>query len=242
MKTKPITNLIIKKSLRDSIDGTEGKCFIDKDKVFKLYKQVKPINKVMDFSQYKSDSIAFPLHYLKDFKDNFIAGEVMKYFNKPSLYVSLKNDKTNIDKLVSNFCKLMIEIREYPEIFMNDMFSGNILYDENGFVLIDTSSWVIHQNKNFSQTNISIIANEIMEIIVEIYMELNDYILEQNKRKFTRYGEIGEELYNVLSMTSYDSDSLLEILELYRELVFRVLGVKVETLEDIYNNKRVFKK
>lgn len=242
MKTKPITNLIINKSLRTTLDGSDARCFIDKDKIFKLYKRTKPINSITDFSSYKSDSIAFPLYYLDDFIKDFIAGEVMNYFNKQRLYQSLHNGQTNIDKLVANYGKLRHDIKKFPEIYMNDLFSGNILYDETGFTLVDTTKWNVDEKKDYAYANISVVANEIMEIIVEDYMELNGFILEKIKPNFLKYGEMGADLYNLLSMTSYNGDSLLEILDLYRELVFRVLGVKIETLDDIYNNQGVFKR
>ena len=47
--------------------GSQGFCFVQKDIIKKIYFEKMRLD--YDFTKYKSEKIAFPIHYLYDYRD-----------------------------------------------------------------------------------------------------------------------------------------------------------------------------
>ena len=125
----------------DSLSGCTGYCFIEGNKIIKIYNRSYALSEVDNMSSYSSSRISFPIEYIK--RMNRYYGEIMPYYNVSNILDSFKI-KCDIDKLISNYFIIVNEMRKFPEIMMNDLSYPNILYDEEkGFYLIDITNWKI---------------------------------------------------------------------------------------------------
>ena len=218
--------------------GSQGFCLVKGKKIFKIY--FNPCENVCDLSNYKSKKISFPIHYLynqNNLSSNMCVGEIMPYYNKKQITWSL-NEKTIIDLLVKHYFELRKEIDKFPEILMDDLCTANILYnDENGFSIIDTTTWDVDKNKDFSQYNKMLFDFEVCERIVDGILNImpktiTDYEFYHNIKK---YGSLGISLFNALESTLNDKYELLNILNLLQEIANKYSLEPIKTLGDAQN-------
>ena len=228
-----------------NLAGVQGFCRVKRDIIQKIY--YKKREKKYDFTKYRSSKIAFPINYLYDyrnFSNKYIVGEEMVYFPKREITDSI-DSKTKIEDLIRNYYEIVQEIRKYKEISMNDLCSPNILYDsKSGFSLIDTTSWIIDETKDFSEYNIRKLEFELCDILLDSVLFIRESTLTNPifYHNLMRYGEDGKKLLNALRSTLDDDYQLIDILSLYRFISLKYGLKPIKTLEDMENYTKKLKK
>ncbi len=212
--------------------GKEGACyFLDSKTIIKLFHILRG-NRKINFKGYKSDNIAFPIdiYYYDD--TNLIEGYTMNYLKGMSLSKGFDSSLL-IDDLKNAYNKIRMEIEKYPNIYMDDLVSVNILYDynSNNFNIIDTSKW--YKKKDAKLINISklnaILIDKLLDILKNSYKE----IINEDSKLNLLYQE-----YNNILMGFQYLEKVYNP-ELFLEFVDRLVKIlnnrekKVETIGDL---------
>ena len=212
--------------------GKEGACyFLDSKTIIKLFHILRG-NRKINFKGYKSNNIAFPIdiYYYDD--TNFIEGYTMNYLKGMSLSKEFDSSLL-IDDLKNAYNKIRIEIENYPDIYMDDLVSVNILYDynSNNFNIIDTSKW--YKKKDAKLVNISrlnaILIDRLLEIVKNSYKDIIEHdpklnLLYQEYNNILMGFQYLEKVYNPELFLEF-VDRLVKIVNNYNE--------KVETIGDL---------
>lgn len=241
-------NSLLKKYNGDIfLRGKDGFCLVRDDLIYKVYFLPKYNTCFYDFSGYKSDLIAFPLHYLYNFRmfsNDIVVGEIMPYHAKKTIINSIIGS-TDVHNLIKNYSLMICELEKYPEIMMQDLVSSNILYNENdGFSLIDTFDWLINEKCNYFLLNKRWFDFELSSLLLGNLLELNffsvdDYNFQNNLMKF---GKSGVDLLRAIQLTLDDEYQIFEILNLYCWL-FKKAGLKsIKTIDDMKEYTKRLKK
>lgn len=225
--------------------GVQGFCLVkDNNMIQKIYFNSKDMRKVFDLSCYRSDKIAFPYYYLFDSLDDLqVVGEVMPYYDMESITTSL-NYSCNIDKFIYHYYAMLEEIKKFPEVWMYDVCSPNVLYnEEKGFSLIDTTDWKISSDIDYSKNNIGQFINDISEIIVRDLLGIYPITLCNTdfQRNLSKYGKKGEELFKLFWASVHDPSHIIEILEIYK-LMFGYNNHRIKTFGDMEKYTKKLKK
>ena len=228
-------------------DGSQGFCYVKDGQISKIYYEPRKLK--YDFSKYKSSKIAFPVCYLYDKNaDSFqnVVGELMDFFPGKSLAWSIDED-IKIDKFIKQYIEIIDEIKRHLEILMIDLSYPNILYNrEKGFHLIDSTSWIINEENGIGNTciNIDHLNIAINETILKDYLEtmtlsFNPYFFKNLKRM----GVNGKNLSKLLEFSiKMGRWSIVELLELYKEIFKNCDLGTVETFSDIKKYTKMLKK
>lgn len=219
--------------------GYEGKCFIEGDKILKFYFFSKEKKDFIDLSVYHSPYISFPINYFEIFGK--IVGEEMPYFNKLKINESI-NIETDLQLLKQNYVNILKEISKFKELYMDDMCKVNILYNENGFSLIDTSRWQMRDINNSRQVSNEALFNEyLMDRVSEVLNICRFNIDCSLKDGLLSKGKIGEDILNLLKNALRDSFYLIEVLEAFEHMYNKEYGNCPKTLGDIENYTKILK-
>lgn len=225
------------------IFGTEGFCYIDNDLIYKIY--FSYLDREFDFSIFKSPYISFPINYLYDrnFKEtDKVVGEIMPYFDKKDISKSISNDVLLSD-IKKHSVSIIEEIKKFPNIQMNDLCWVNLLYNEEGFSIIDTTSWII-TDKGVSEYNIKkfygCLAWRIALEKLGLYNEiLKNEVFINNLLKF---GAKGKELMKVILAIINNDYQVLPMIDLYQEIALKDDYGDIKTVGDMENYTKKLKK
>ena len=219
--------------------GYEGKCFIEGDKILKFYFFSKEKKDFVDLSIYHSPYISFPINYFEFFDK--IVGEEMPYFRKDCIKNSI-GEETNYNLLKKNYLNIMKELVKFKEIYMQDLCYVNVLYDETGFNIIDTTQWDLRINKNRSFESNESLFNESLLKIISSVIDLNEYDIEWSfKNAMLKRGQVGIDLLNLIKNGRRDTAYLNEMFELYAFLCNKEYGKEIKTLEDAKKYAKMLK-
>ena len=227
---------IKKNNLSNLGSGREGCChYIGEGKVLKIFFTPKT-RKEISFVGYKSDMIAFPIdiYYYEDSK--MVAGYTMNYLLGSDIYKGLPKSIL-ISDLISAYNKIRQEVENFPNIYMCDLASVNILYDEinKQINIIDTNCW--YKKKDSFKRNISHIDGEL---ITSIMHKFNSEEIEKYPKLFKLYQEYKNILRGFRYLDKiYDENLFLNFLE---ELVniSRNFNDNVEFVDDL--GEKILKK
>lgn len=223
--------------------GTDADCYVENDEIFKLYKRFKSRKNMYDFSQFVSPMITFPKYYLLDENiSDKVLGEVMPYIPKLAMYQVLNKD-SSIERFIINYMNLLEEFKKFRQIQMVDLVAPNILYDDTGFTIIDTTDWKINSKDNYLY-NKNMLDDAINEFLVcEVY---NVYGIIDNKDSpltcnLQKRGTNGQKLLALLRLSYENISHIMEIMELYQKLSYNEYG-ELKTLGDIGEYTKILKK
>lgn len=227
--------------------GSQGFCYIKDGKISKIYFEPRILE--YDFSKYSSDIISFPICYFYDKTANsfeMVVGELMDFFPGKSLAWSIDND-IEISVFLQQYQMIIKEIKRFSEIQMNDLCYPNILYEKNnGFYLIDSTNWVIDEkkSKDNKEKNINSLNTAIRETILNDYLEVMTLMYNPNFFKnLEKMGLNGKNLSKLLNLSLLiDRWSIVELLELYKEVFKNGDLGPIETLGDIKKYTKILKK
>ena len=184
--------------------GAEGICyFLNEKTLFKLYKGLY-LNRKIFCENLKSNSIAFPIDVYYYENTGLIQGYSMKYMRGNQL-ISGFSPFLVLDALKEAYQKIKKEIEKYPDIYMNDLFLRNILYDipDNEFRLIDTGSWYFKEQSLVS--NLSNFNLELMKAFCDYTLDFFNSTFYENKKL--------RELYDLYLNKINEKDLFLLFLE-----------------------------
>lgn len=227
----------------DKMYGSQGFCLVKGNLICKIY--FEPKFKKYDFTNYKSSYITFPIRYLYDRENTSdgIIGEIMPYYPKEAITWSI-DEKIDLEKFIKNYQDIKEEVFKYPEIEMVDLCEPNILYDDSGFSLIDTTKWIIHKNGKFSNQNIRKIDFELFYRIVCQILGITNQVLDNGNfyHNLQKYGKFGNDLFKNVSLGLEDERyELLVILQLLQEIALKSGNERINTLEDAQNYIKTLK-
>lgn len=225
------------------IFGTEGFCYIDNDLIYKIY--FSYLDKEFDFSIFKSPYISFPINYLYDrnFKEtDKVVGEIMPYFDKKDISTSISNDVLLSD-IKKHSVSIIEEIKKFPNIQMNDLCWVNLLYNEEGFSIIDTTSWII-TDKDVSEYNIKKFYGCLSWRIALEKLGLYNEILKNEVfiNNLLKIGAKGKELMKVILAIINNDYQVLPMIDLYQEIALKDDYGDIKTVGDMENYTKKLKK
>lgn len=235
----------------DKADFKKGKssyCFIDGDKVIKIYTVKFGENfipkKVCDFSKLSADTIVFPEEYI--YENGKIVGEISKYIKSKPISESF-NEEAHLDAIIKGYDLVINDLYLYDNINMIDLCSVNILFsNKNGFHLIDTTEWQFQDNAlrhNIYYFNMGLV-DELIEyseipIVYGKYYSKMDDIFCDNVEKYGKYGDaLKESIYELMS----NKYNFIKFLIAYMNTYRIHYGEDAKTLEDIKEFTKVLKK
>lgn len=224
----------LKSQYNKEMCGSQGFCLIKDDKVYKVYYDKRPL--FVDLTNYKSSNIAFPIYYLGDKNnrdDSFVIGEIMPYFSKVNIEEAISK-KTDLNCLKENIYRIIKEINNFKELKMNDLCYLNLLYDDSGFSIIDTTSWYCNGEDN-SIFNVRKLESSLAAIIAFGLLDLykGPTLDEQFCRNLLKYGDVGKQLKEVVLALANNDWHILMMIELYQELALRNGLEPLKTIGDI---------
>ncbi len=199
--------------------GKSSYCFIVGDKIYKFYAKkygnpITPTNEC-DLSIYKADTIVFPIEYIYDKK--ICCGEIQEYI-KSSCIIESFNCDALVSRILESYDQVIGDLLLYPNIYMQDVSSVNILYsNELGFHIIDTMEWKIVSKDmykvNLSNFNLGLI-KEIFEYfsIPVIYGNVTNYIDQRILDNISKYGDAGKRLQDGIKNIIYRNYNFLKIM------------------------------
>ena len=240
--------------LRDNFDkadfkqGKSSYCFIDGDRVIKIYAKKYGENfipkNVCNLSKFNADTIVFPEEYI--YENGKIVGEISKYIKSKPIDESF-NDKADVNEIIRSYELVKNDLYLYDNINMADLCPVNILYsNQNGFHIIDTTEWTLQDDSlkhNIYYFNMSLIDALIdyLEIPItysKFYNKLSDVFLNNVEK----YGQAGNELKECLFMLMSNRYNFLKFLIAYINIYKTHYGNEPKTLEDIDEFTKVLKK
>ena len=226
-----------------SLRGSQGCCFINGDKIAKIYEHEVDINDICDLRSYLSSHISFPIEYI--FENGRVVGEIMPYFPYDTLNNKL-TPSSKLDRFIVNYDEIIKEINLFPELLMREMdFCENILYDENaGMYLIDVSRW--EKGKNCNVVNINHLNRTLMNIIMELIYGEQSYIsrllfdFEINYR-ILHTTLVGKEFLALIKANLECDYHLKELIDSYIWIVKKIYGVDIKTFKDVKKYTKIMK-
>lgn len=208
------------------LSGEEGICYFMSDKIlFKLYKGLR--KRQVCYENLKSDDISFPIDLYFYENTGLIQGYTMKYLEGVKLFSGFKPTLL-IEDLVKAYKRTQKVIEDYPDIYMDDLFLRNILYDyqKNRIHLIDTSNW--YDKENAVYLNLNQFTMEFMKALCDRTLEFEKHPLFERK--------ILWELYDMYVNQSGTKDLFLGFLLALQEEVSKEKE-KVKTIGDLFLTK-----
>ena len=232
--------LLSKEKENIKLSGKDGYCFIFNDVIIKIYRHPKNKSDVTDWSSYQSSMISFPKRYLVDGKG--IIGELMPFF-EGELLVSAINLKTKLSLLYNHYYEMIKEIRNYPEIKMNDMGIVNILYSEKkGFKLIDVTEW--KKDINQIDNNIRLFDYSLICVIFDQILIPGSSILRTVfPNNVLKYGKDGQEFIKLKKKCLIEREyHFLEMMEAYNRMYKIHYSMDLKTIDNMKNYTKLLKK
>lgn len=225
------------------INGSQGFCYIKGDKIYKIYYDY--LEKEYDFSIFKSPNISFPINYLYDKNNkglNKIVGEIMPYFDKKDISKSISSD-TLLSDIRRHSLDIIKEINNFSNIQMNDLCWLNLLYNEDGFSIIDTTSWIITE-EDVSKYNIRKFYGCLAWKIVFEMLDIHQNILidKDFRDNLLKFGDIGKDLMRVMLATVNGDYQVLPMIDLYQEIALKDDFSEIKTIDDMENYTKKLKK
>lgn len=226
-----------------SLRGVEGCCFIENDKIIKIYDIINTNN--CDLSHFKSKRISFPIYYIV--KNDHVYGEVMPYFNAKSIDTSINLDSI-INDLINHYNVICQEIKKFSHILMLELVYPNILYDEKkGFYLIDTTKWYLNngENINYRKKNISCLDRSLFLIIQELICENkpNEELTDiKNYYEKIKKSAIGKKFLKLYELGLREIEfHFLELMEAYKKIVQIYYNDELKTINDMKKYTKIMK-
>lgn len=203
--------------------GKEGACYYleDDNIVAKIYYYFSA-NRQVYFDSESSRLITFPIDILIDSCSNSITG----YTFNPTRGEHFKNGFRNflsLEDLKKAYQEICLEIKKYPNIYMDDNCLDNILFDyvNKRMSLIDTSRW--YPKEDSLERNLEIFNWQIMTALCQGNLDwVNNPLNRDNK------------LFELYRMHKLEIQSLpMEFLEELERKVSEIKGEKVKTIGDL---------
>ena len=209
-----IDEFIKKHSTRFLGSGLEGRCYLlDDGTVVKVLFKKDKSNNLLKFKDINNPSFIFAKE--SGYIDDAIVALFMEYVEGENLAKRVPVEQ-KIVTLGSQLQELVENLKKISQtgILVNDFHCENIMYNENGFKVIDTEGYNIN-DKNNEKTN-------IREVMTRIYGMLLYKIIryEEIRREFIKYGKF-EILENPL-------EHAIELKNLISELT----NENIETLDE----------
>ena len=215
----------------------------EEDRKYSIFSPPDP-SKITDFSGLSADTIIFPEKYILE--NGLKAGEIARFVAGKRLDLAIKNNIV-LDKMITNYEKVINDIYLYDFIDMVDLSFVNILYsDRNGFYIIDTTDWYFKNDVlkiNIHRFNSSIV-KEMMKYFDIPYDDSNfKYIINNEFHDYLKmYGNYGQRLINVFLLIAENKYSFMKFIESYMD-VYRIhYGKEAKTLKDVKELTKVLKK
>ena len=240
-----------KNSKNADFHGKSAYCFIDGNKIIKIYAtkfddDYIPVEtkEVVDLSMYKADTIIFPNEYI--YENGEKVGEILRYIRDKSVDKSF-NKNARCNKIITGYEKVINDLELYKNIDMIDLCYVNILYsNRSGFHIIDTTEWKI-TDKSFKQNllrfNSSLIRVFVdyleIPIVYSKYYNKIDEVFFDNIKKF---GIAGMKLNNNLLKLMNNQYDFLGLLYAYMDATKIFEDKEVETLKEMKEFTKVLKK
>lgn len=227
----------------DSMSGCTAYCFIEKDKIIKIYNKPFSDLDIEDLSGYFSERISFPYEYIK--KRKYYLGEILPYFCVNNISDSIQNN-CDIDKMIYHYNTIVNEIKKYPNIIMHDLSVPNILYDDNsGFFLIDVTFWKKQKDNSYNcfVYNINSL-NDSLTFAFYDFLFSNGYDLIIGNKENDDY------IKNVLGLNFYElflngrerTYDFPKLMEIYREIMVKKYNILINNTEDMKKSIKILKK
>ncbi len=158
--------------------GFYGRCFLfDNNTVIKIFLEEESS---LFSSGYKSDYIAFPQNtfYTKDI--NKVSAYTMRLVPGANLYTSGLPLNLEIAKFLEAYKIIQDEIARFPDIYMYDLESYNIMFDwyKSRFYLIDTDIWKPYSNSK--ERNQDYFAFQLMLLITYRILSWGNHVFNDN--------------------------------------------------------------
>ena len=227
-----------------TLSGNQGHCFIEKDKVIKIYR--KDITNQSDLSSFKSERIAFPIYYI--YENGKAIGEVMPYYKFLQIE-NVLNDGSYVRTLIRNYEIIKDEIEKFYFILMIDLCYLNILYDEEkGFYLIDTTSWLIDKDikygyielNNMYYLNRALFMSVCHKIFGYDFNKINEEI--NNEYRSIKDKQIGRDFLYLLKMNLKGEEyKFKEFMLAYQEIIRINYKYDIETISDMKKYTKIMK-
>ena len=240
-----------KNMLNANFRGKNAFCFINGDKIIKVYAKTSKneyipldVDKLYDLSVFCADTIVFPDEYI--YENGKRAGEILKFIRDKSIDESF-NDKVNLKKLVDSYEKVLNDLLLYSNIDMVDLCQVNILYsNKRGFHIIDTTEWVVNNslvNGNFYKLNSTLIAAvmEYLEIPI-LYSRYYSNIDKDLIDKLKKYGKEGKNLQKSLINLMNNNYDFLGLMFALMDTSRIYNDKETETFKDIKEFTKILKK
>ena len=220
----------------DEMSGCTGKCFIEGDKIVKIYYNPRSKEDFVDLTSYQSPRISFPIEYVK--KRKYYYGEVLPYFPYDNIINGIKYN-TKIDKLLLDYQVITDEIRKYYFIKMNDVNWCNILYDHRrGFYLIDITNWKYDESGNYEHC----ISNNIGDFNDSLFYSLWKKSTNLNCDDFYIKKYLGINFYDAYIASIRGNLDFSHVIKIYQELMREYYNLEVKTVYDLKKSVKILKK
>ena len=227
----------------DSLSGCTAYCFIENDKIIKIYKYPFSDLDVDDLSSCVSERISFPYEYIK--KRRYYLGEVLPYFNVNNIMESIQNN-CNIDKMMNHYNIIVKEIKKYPNIIMHDLSVPNILYDDvNGFFLIDVTFWKKIKDNVYNSFvyNLNSLNDSLTFAFYDfLFMNGYDLIMGNNEIEEMIKKILGLEFYELYLKGRKRTYDFPKLMEMYREIMVKKYNILINNTEDMKKSIKILKK
>ena len=159
--------------------GNYGRCFLFSGDT--LIKTFLDGDKDIYMKGYKSNYIAFPkdTFYTKDI--NKVSAYTMRLCPGANLYTSGLPLDLEIDKFLEAYKIIQEEIAKYPDIYMYDLESYNIMFDwyKKRFYIIDTDIW--QPLDNSMEINQDRLATQLMLLITNRILKWRSHVYNDKK-------------------------------------------------------------
>lgn len=210
--------------------GKEGTCYFSEDdnQVAKIYHMYLPRRKVY-FENLSDSNITFPNDILFDMETGLIAGYTMDYLPGIKLLDGF-SIKLKIQELKKAYLVIREKLKEYNDIYMDDLVLENILFDyqRNVFNLIDTSRW--YPCFDSYRENLKLLDGALAHALCYNHL----YWLKENLA-------VSKELLKLYqAYQDYQFIPFLELLEMSEEEIKQKTGIKPDIIGDL--SPKVYKK
>lgn len=231
--------------------GKSAYCFIDGNKIIKIYATKQDddfipveLDKIVDFSKYKADTIVFPQEYI--YENGLLVGEIMRYIRDKSIDKSF-NKNARCNKIITGYEKVINDLSLYTNIDMVDLCYVNILYsNRSGFHIIDTTEWKL--TDNFYKQNLHRFNSSLIRVLVDyleipiVYSKYYNKIDEEFASNLKKFGIAGMKLNNNLLKLMDNHYDFLGLLYAYMDATKIFCDKDVETLKEMKEFTKVLKK
>ena len=224
------------------MSGSEGYCFLERNKIIKIYAHPKEVHRITDLTDYKSERIAFPIYYI--YKKGLVYGEVMPYFKAKTLDAAL-GVNTRVENITYHYQNIIDIINVFNDLLMIDIsYARNILYSPTkGFYLIDTTAWEKDKEKNSQNIHAfdACLFNRICPIIFDSCLPIHVLLDIKDRFWLIKNDVLGKEFFDLLNANLKGDYHIIELFDAYKSVVKTYYNDDVKTLGDVKKYTKIMK-